>query len=96
MPHVNDAENETNPYKGDLMTEQNDTEDEQKPERVGSFSEGWSELPAVTMARRARNAIFDRLKPLACAGDRKAKKTLRQTMRLRAIWDDKNGWEVRL
>jgi len=70
--------------------------DEQKPERVGSFSEGWSELPDVTMARRARNAIFDRLKPLACAGDREAKRTLRQTMRLRAVWDETNKKEVRL
>lgn len=66
------------------MTGQNDTEDKQKTERVGSFSEGWSELPDVTMARRARNAIFDRLKPLACAGDREAKRTLRQTMRLQS------------
>lgn len=78
------------------MAEQNDTENGQKPEKVGSVSEGWSELPDVTMARRARNSIFDRLKTLACAGDREAKRTLRQTMRLKAIWDNENKREVRL
>ena len=64
--------------------------------REGSFSKGWQELSEVTEARTARNAIFEKLKPLACAGDRIAKRFLRQTMRLRAIWDDTNKKEVRL
>ena len=64
--------------------------------REGSFSEGWGELPEVTENRQARNAIFKRLKPLACAGNKEARQVLRQTMKLTAIWDDKNMKEVRL
>ena len=46
--------------------------------------------------RKARMSEYYKYHPLACDGDREARQWMRQTLRLRAIWDDVNKRDVRL
>lgn len=46
--------------------------------------------------RKERMRLYSINHPLACAGNKEARRFLRRTLRLRAIWDATNLREVRL
>lgn len=46
--------------------------------------------------RKERMRMYSLNHPLACAGDKEARRFLRRTLRLRAIWDASKQVEVRL
>lgn len=46
--------------------------------------------------RKARMQEYHIRHPLACAGDKEARRWMRQVMRLRAIWDNEKKKEIRL
>lgn len=55
-----------------------------------------SYTPNVVEARKELMREYNTKHPMACAGDKEARQWLRQTLRLRAIWDHKKKKEVRL
>lgn len=55
-----------------------------------------NDTPDVVEDRKARMIEYHKYHPLACAGDKEARRWLRHNLRLRAIWDNKNMKEVRL
>lgn len=61
-----------------------------------TFTSYIDDTPDVVEDRKARMKEYYKWHPLACAGDKEARRYLRHNMRLRAIWDTNNKVEVRL
>lgn len=66
-------------------------------ENGGNTFTAWdSDTPDIVENRKARMREYYIRHPLACAGDKEARRWLRWNMRLRAIWDANKRVEVRL
>lgn len=61
-----------------------------------TFTSYTDDTADIVEDRKARMREYHIRHPLACAGDKEARQWLRQTLRLRAIWDGNNKVEVRL
>lgn len=61
-----------------------------------TFTSYIDDTPDIVEYRKARMREYNKWHPLACAGDKAARRWLRQVMRLRAIWDNNAKKEVRL
>lgn len=61
-----------------------------------TFTSYLDDTPDIVEGRKARMREYQLRHPLACAGDKEARRWLRQTLRLTAIWDNINQREVRL
>lgn len=66
-------------------------------ENGGNTFTAWdNDTPDVVEDRKARMQEYYKWHPLACAGDKEARRWLRHNMRLRAIWCPIKQGEVRL
>lgn len=61
-----------------------------------TFTSYLDDTPDIVEDRKARMKEYHKWHPLACAGDKDARRWLRQNMRLKAIWDANRKREVRL
>lgn len=61
-----------------------------------TFTSYTDDTADIVEDRKDRMRLYSLHHPLACAGNKEARRWLRQNMRLRAIWDNNNKCEVRL
>ena len=90
-------------YCGEIISKQNTQFCDKSHEKLwhkenggNTFTAYVNDSPDQVEDRKARMREYHIKHPLACAGDKDARRWLRQILRLRAIWDSNKKVEVRL
>lgn len=90
-------------FCGDVLTTKNTQFCDKGHEKLwhkenggNTFTSYIDDTPDIVEDRKARMREYHKWHPLACAGDKEARRWLRWNMRLRAIWDANTQKEIRL